>query len=290
MLLIMLLSVSILNAMENTSVLLGKDFVSSSSGINANNTFSDDGAKLVGLIRAGFAIYEIDLPDYASSFSLKIDFINPKHQNMEICIWNYGTEIEDESIRLPKDKPESPETLNPHWIRWESTGTEDNYTTQSPEFLPVYTPDLSYDFIGKDNTVRLMLYAEGGIPPNEDGLFYINALHLHYITNDDLETRLMHSSKVKLENEYLITTGIGKIPNNVPEARKRPMALRIAKLDAYRNLSEVVGVKSIDRENTSTTSEVETTLTDAEIIDTQYNEDGTVEVTLRMPLKAALNK
>ena len=93
---------------------------------------------------------------------------------------------------------------------------------------------------------------------------------------------------------YVEATGIGAPPERYygkPQAR--PMALRAAQVDAYRNLLEVVQGVRVDSETEvrdyTTTSDtirakVEGLVKGAQIVKRDYLSDGTVEVTLRMPL------
>ena len=93
---------------------------------------------------------------------------------------------------------------------------------------------------------------------------------------------------------YVEATGIGAPPERYygkPQAR--PMALRAAQVDAYRNLLEVVQGVRVDSETEvrdfTTTSDtirakVEGLVKGAQVVKRDYLSDGTVEVTLRMPL------
>ncbi|MFO7558341.1 MAG: hypothetical protein R6X10_05890 [Desulfobacterales bacterium] len=89
--------------------------------------------------------------------------------------------------------------------------------------------------------------------------------------------------------------GIGAPPENLygkPEAR--PMALRAAQIDAYRNLLEVVQgvriqsstmVKNFMVEDDSISAQVSGMVQGAQVANKEYFDDGTVEVTLEMNLK-----
>ncbi len=89
--------------------------------------------------------------------------------------------------------------------------------------------------------------------------------------------------------------GIGAPPENVygkPEAR--PMALRAAQIDAYRNLLEVVQgvriqsntmVKNFMVADDSISAQVSGMIQGAQVVNKEYFDDGTVEVTLEMNLK-----
>jgi hypothetical protein len=95
-------------------------------------------------------------------------------------------------------------------------------------------------------------------------------------------------------------TGIGAPPEKLygkPSAR--PMALRAAKLDAYRNILEVVRGVRIDSttivrdyavESDIIMSKVEGMVQGAEVVKKEYLSDGTVEITLQMDLRGGFSQ
>ena len=93
---------------------------------------------------------------------------------------------------------------------------------------------------------------------------------------------------------YIEAVGIGAVPDrSVGKANARPMAMRAAKVDAYRNLLEITKGVQIDSattvkdfmvESDIINSKVEGLVKGAQQVKTEYMSDGTVEVTLRMPL------
>lgn len=100
--------------------------------------------------------------------------------------------------------------------------------------------------------------------------------------------------KINWSGGYIEATGIGAPPERFygkPQAR--PMALRAAQVDAYRNLLEVVQGVRVDSEtevkdftvaSDVIKAKVEGLVKGAQLIKRDYLSDGTVEVTLRMPL------
>ncbi len=100
--------------------------------------------------------------------------------------------------------------------------------------------------------------------------------------------------KVNWSGGYIEATGIGAPPERFygkPQAR--PMALRAAQVDAYRNLLEVVQGVRVDSEtevkdftvaSDTIRAKVEGLVKGAQLVKRDYLSDGTVEVTLRMPL------
>ena len=93
---------------------------------------------------------------------------------------------------------------------------------------------------------------------------------------------------------YIEAVGIGAVPDrSVGKPNARPLAMRAAKVDAYRNLLEITKGVQIDSattvkdfmvESDIINSKVEGLVKGAQQVKTEYMSDGTVEVTLRMPL------
>lgn len=100
--------------------------------------------------------------------------------------------------------------------------------------------------------------------------------------------------RVNWSQGYIEAVGIGAPPEKYygkPQAR--PLALRAATLDAYRNLLEVTNGVRIDSKTTVRdfavesdviNSQVEGLVKGAKEVKKEYLSDGTVEVTVRMPL------
>lgn len=99
---------------------------------------------------------------------------------------------------------------------------------------------------------------------------------------------------------YIEAVGIGApADKSIGKASARPMALRAARVDAYRNLLEITKGVRVDSATTvkdfTVASDVINTQVDglvkgAVVIDQQYMSDGTVEVRLRMPLFGNLSQ
>ena len=93
---------------------------------------------------------------------------------------------------------------------------------------------------------------------------------------------------------YIEAVGIGAVPDkSVGKSNARPMALRAAKVDAYRNLLEITKgvqvdsattVKDFTVESDVINSSVSGMVRGAEVVKTEYMSDGTAEVTLRISL------
>jgi hypothetical protein len=99
---------------------------------------------------------------------------------------------------------------------------------------------------------------------------------------------------------YIEAVGIGAPPDrSVGKINARPMALRAAKVDAYRNLLEITKgvqvdsrtiVKDFTVESDIINTQVEGLIKGAQVVEQQYMSDGTVEVRLRMPLYGNLSQ
>jgi hypothetical protein len=93
---------------------------------------------------------------------------------------------------------------------------------------------------------------------------------------------------------YVEAVGIGAPPQrNIGTPQARPMALRAAQVDAYRNLIEVVNgvrvdsattVKDFTVESDIINTQVQGIVKGAKTMKQEYLSDGTVEVTVRMPM------
>ncbi len=98
---------------------------------------------------------------------------------------------------------------------------------------------------------------------------------------------------------YIEAVGIGAPPDaSAGRINARPMALRAAKVDAYRNLLEMTKGVQVDAstsvrdytvESDVVTTQVEGLVKGAYVVDQQYMSDGTVEVKMRMPLYGNLS-
>jgi len=113
-------------------------------------------------------------------------------------------------------------------------------------------------------------------------------------------TEKIGQGEVNWSAGYIEAVGIGApADKSVGKASARPMALRAAKVDAYRNLLEITKGVRVDSTTTikdfTVASDVINTQVDglvkgAVVVDQQYMSDGTVEVRLRMPLFGNLSQ
>ncbi|MEE9934964.1 MAG: LPP20 family lipoprotein, partial [Deltaproteobacteria bacterium] len=114
------------------------------------------------------------------------------------------------------------------------------------------------------------------------------------IIDSKVTDKIGDKGMVNYEDGYIEAVGTGAPPEQYygkPQAR--PMALRAAQVDAYRNLLETVQGVQIDSKTTIKDFVVESDTINtaingmvkgAQIVKKEYMSDGTVEVTVRMPL------
>jgi len=110
----------------------------------------------------------------------------------------------------------------------------------------------------------------------------------------DLVESVGQNGKVNWTQGYVEAIGIGAPPeSSYGKPNARPLALRAGKLDAYRNLLEVVKgvridstteVKDFTVSNDTIRAQVEGLVKGAQVYKQDYMSDGTVEVTVRMSL------
>jgi len=103
-----------------------------------------------------------------------------------------------------------------------------------------------------------------------------------------------NKGSVNWTDGYIEAVGIGSPPQrNIGTPQARPMALRAAQVDAYRNLLEVVNGVRVDSTTTIRDFTVESDIINTQVqgmvmgartMKQEYLSDGTVEVTVRMPL------
>ena len=99
---------------------------------------------------------------------------------------------------------------------------------------------------------------------------------------------------------YIEAVGIGApADKTIGKANARPMALRAAKVDAYRNLLEITKgvrvdstttVKDFTVESDVINTQVDGLVKGAVVVNQEYMSDGTVEVRIRMPLYGNLSQ
>jgi hypothetical protein len=109
-----------------------------------------------------------------------------------------------------------------------------------------------------------------------------------------------NKGKINWSEGYVEATGIGTPPDRyIGKPQARPMALRAARVDAYRNLLETTKgvrvdsatvVKDYTVESDVINVQVEGLVKGAKVVNQEYLSDGTVEVTVRMPIPGGFSK
>ena len=138
----------------------------------------------------------------------------------------------------------------------------------------------------------VLLAGNGFAQENKDGK--VGMTDWTKIIDSKVTDKVGDKGLVNFEDGYIEAVGTGAPPEQFygkPQAR--PMALRAAQVDAYRNLLETVQGVQIDSKTTIkdfvTESDVINTAINgmvkgAQVVKKEYLSDGTVEVTVRMPL------
>ena len=106
--------------------------------------------------------------------------------------------------------------------------------------------------------------------------------------------KIGNMGSVNWTDGYIEAVGIGAPPQrSIGTPQARPMALRAAQVDAYRNMLEVVNGVRVDSTTTIRDFTVESDIINTQVqgmvkgaktMKQEYLSDGTVEVTVRMPL------
>jgi hypothetical protein len=110
----------------------------------------------------------------------------------------------------------------------------------------------------------------------------------------EIVEQIGNKGAVNWTDGYVEAVGIGAPPTqDMGKPQARPMALRAAQVDAYRNLLEVVNGVRVDATTTVMNYVVESDIINTQVqgivkgskvMKQEYLSDGTVEVTVRMPL------
>ena len=239
---------------------------------------------LLNAISSGeYAIYDFEVRADAKSISVIASIDNPAHRDIDVYVYNYGTRRETELLSKPE--------LDARWIRWETVLVDEKWKTRSPEFLDAVTPNREFDLLGPYNIVRLLFYADPGVPPKNE-VFKINSVTLRYETSVDLgEPDKRPGSYVWKEGNKLFASGTGYPPGNITNpGQARAMAIRAATLDAQRNVLAYLQEISLPAPDDDSRIIISGQLTGAVTENTEYFDDGSVRVTLAIPAKRLIKR
>lgn len=269
---------------EKTLTLNGDQFSPLSVGAYSSTQLSGHSCKLFGILQSAYVIYDFRVPKYLDSFAASARVKNPRGKKIDVYLYNYGTKEEQQMLSKPD--------LDSKWIRWESVLIDGDWRSRSPEFIWARSKTGVLDFLGTYGVVRLMFYADGGLPPDEDEIYFIDKVSLIWSEGINIDSLLqaLSSKKVWREGDFLVTEGIGLRPQGVPPAQARAMAMRAATVEAQRNFAEILGdIESVKR-GSKTTSTTTATVRGARIRKTEYLEDGSVKVIVELPISALKQK
>lgn len=253
---------------QNKIAVKGADFTHDSRQTFRQNSFG----LLKGVFSYGAAIYDIRLPAGTDRVSFEIKFANPKKKWLKLYIYNYGVAYDDPAIRNKK--------LGPNWRLWEATNGTGEWRSQSPKYLYTASNDSRVDFLGSQNILKVMIFADGGIPLISDGRFVIEQIKVEFTTVDMVIPDIKTSKDVWIEGNVLLVRGRGlsraRIDQPGFESIPRGAALRLAKIDAYRKLAIALGKISPSGGTAS--------IPGSQVKSTRYISDTEVEIILGIPL------
>ncbi|KAA3608781.1 MAG: hypothetical protein D8M58_18765 [Calditrichaeota bacterium] len=115
--------------------------------------------------------------------------------------------------------------------------------------------------------------------------------------NAQLNQQIANAGSVNWQDQVLRATGIGAPDPKVPFAAQRAGAIRVAKLDALRQLLETVKGMTLTSETTVRNAMIENDVIETRVsgvvrnfksVDTRYLSDGSVEVDVEIPLSGIL--
>jgi len=263
------LSMGLSWAAETTVSLEGGQF-----GPESRNCVRDDkriagGAKLYGSFGYGTAVYEFHVGTKTEKLGAEVDFINQRRKKLDIYLYNFGTAKDSNPARAKE--------LDGKWWLW-GESQEDNWVAPSEQKTSDGTGKMN--LVSPEGKVRILLHAPGGIPYLSDGLFFISRVGLNVGTAEVELTGFQASENAWMESGIALAKGIGKPPKGLSPAQGRILALRAAKADAMRNLLMALG--NVRREDG--TLYVQGTLQGVKVREEKDLPDGSVEVTVEMPI------
>jgi hypothetical protein len=226
-----LAGLSFSGAWADSVKLKGSELVPDSRHSTANGVQ----AQVRGMFSYGAAIYQFPVPPSADRIKAAVRF-HGSGKALKVYVYNYGTAFDDPSVRNRR--------LAPNWRLWEEAGSGRLWESRSPARLYTTSSDGRTDYLGPNNTVKLLLYAEGGVPYISEARFDIEEVSLEYDLNQSLLPDIITSKDVWVEGGFLLARGLGRSRSkfDVPgyEALPRLTALRLAKVDAYRKLGDAL--------------------------------------------------
>jgi hypothetical protein len=215
---------------------------SSTGMVRLDNAVFTDGVRLLGGVQGAGAVYELTVPVWARSVALAIDWWTPRPGNgIALYVYDHSATSADEFLGLPGG--------DLHWRLWGNSTDSNGLAVASPEFLLLsrdnpggITP------IDSEGSLRVLIWAEGGLPFVTDELVYLEQLRWRFSERDELWRRTPEWSSLVIpadstgfdfQRGLLIAEGIGRpSANQAGSARGRLLATRAATVQAL-NLAVV---------------------------------------------------
>ncbi|MCD4732918.1 hypothetical protein K8R78_01625 [bacterium] len=213
---------------------------SSTGMVRLDDSVFADGARLLGGVHGAGAVYELTVPVWARSVALAVDWWTPRPgDGIALYVYDHSADSTDEFLGLPGE--------DLHWRLWGSSTDSSGLAVGSPEFLLLsrenpggITP------IDSEGTLRVLLWAEGGLPFVTDELVYLEQLRWRFSERDELWRRTPEWSSLSVpadatgfdfQRGLLIAGGSGRA-GQAGSARGRLLAARAATVQAL-NLAVV---------------------------------------------------
>jgi hypothetical protein len=229
-------------------------------------------ARLSGSFTYGAAEYSVPLPPSADRVKMDLSFDNQSGKWLKMYVYNYGTVYDDPSYRN--------KNLAPNWRLWQATNGTGSWATKNPEYLYTTSSDGRLDYLGPDNKLRVLFYADGGVPYLGDGRFLIRQIKITFSSSEAVAAQIITSANAWIEGSYLLVRGEGKDKVKIDVAGYdnigKAQALRAARVQAFRNLGVALG-KISPQGGTAR-------IPGARVRSTKYFEDGSAEIILELPL------
>jgi hypothetical protein len=241
-----------------------------------NASTNGSAGKVAGMISYGAVIYEFSLPPGTKRFKASVQFVKQRGKELKIYIYNYGPFADNDTADNKK--------LASNWWFWQTAENDGVWISTNPEWSYTGGPGGKYDFLGPQSRLKILLYADGGVPFLGDGCYLIQRVAI--ISDDAAEGAnasatpvIIASENARVEGRFLLVSGLGVVNPKTTgddEKTKRLMAIRAAIVVAQRNLAVALGaIPQIGGE---------TQITGYRVHETKDLGNGQYRVTIEVPL------
>jgi len=215
---------------------------SSTGMVQRDDSVFAGGVRLLGGVSGAGAIYELTAPVWARSVALSVDWWTPRPgDGIALYVYDHSATAHDEFLGLPGG--------DLHWRLWGSSTDSSGLAGGSPEFLLLSGDNPGgITLIDSEGTLRVMIWAEGGLPFVSDELVYLEQLRWRFSERDELwrltpewSSLIIPADSIGFDFEQglLITEGIGRAgAGQVGSTRGSLLATRAATVQAL-NLAVV---------------------------------------------------